>query len=61
MTTQPWHTEEDRQEALQTLKQQVEAADRTLHLPLTREMAHARSKLMLWAEMARGTLKEKDA
>jgi hypothetical protein len=26
--------------------------------PLTRETAHARSKLILWAEMTRGTLKE---
>ena len=58
MTTQHWRTDEDRRDALETLKQQAEAVDQILRLPATREMAHARSKLMLWREMAFGTLKE---
>ena len=58
MTTQPWRTEEDRRDALETLKQQAEAADQILPLPATREMAHARSKLLLWREMVLGTLKD---
>jgi hypothetical protein len=56
--TQYWRTEEDRHEALETLKHQLISADRTLRLPTTRETAHARSKLILWSELARGTLKE---
>jgi hypothetical protein len=58
MTTQHWRTDEDRRDALETLKQQAEAADQILRLPATHETTHARSKLMLWREMAIGTLKE---
>ena len=48
-----------RREAIQTLKGQLIAADRTLRLPPTgSETAHARSKLILWSKMVRGTLKE---
>ena len=33
--TQPFRTEDDRREALQTLKQHLTAADQTLRLPVT--------------------------
>jgi hypothetical protein len=59
MRTQLHRTEDDRREALQTLKGHLAAADRTLRLPLTgRNTAYGRSKLILWVEMTRGTLKE---
>jgi hypothetical protein len=58
MTTQTFRTDEDRQQALQTLKGHLTVADQTLRLPPTRETARARSKLTLWSELTRGTLKE---
>jgi hypothetical protein len=59
ITTQPWRTEQDRREALQTLKGHLTAADRTLRLPpSSSDTAGRPSKLILWSEMTRGTLKE---
>ena len=59
MTMQPWRTEDDRHQALQTLKNHLTAADRTLRLPPSgSDTASARSKLTLWAEMTRGNLKK---
>jgi hypothetical protein len=59
MRTQKHRTEEDRREALATLKNHLTAAERTLRLPPTgSDPAYARSKLMLWSEMTRLTLTE---
>ena len=58
VTTQPWRSEDDRREALKTLKGHIVAADKTLRLPSTLDTTQARSKLILWAELSRGTLKE---
>ncbi len=58
VTTQPWRTEDDRREALDILKGDIVAADKTLRLPSTPDTTQARSKLILWAELSRGTLKE---
>jgi hypothetical protein len=54
MTTQPWCTEQDRSDALQTLKGHLTESDRMLRLPPTSETARARSKLILWSERTRG-------
>jgi hypothetical protein len=57
-TCQPWHTEEDRREALNTLKARLREAERCLRLEPTSDTASARSKLILWVEMVKGTIEE---
>jgi hypothetical protein len=57
-TSQVWRTEEDRREALNTLKGHLREAERTLRLPETGDTASTRSKLILWVEMAKGTIEE---
>jgi hypothetical protein len=42
---------------LHALKAQLTEAERTLNLPATPDTAQARYRLILWSEMARGTLK----
>jgi hypothetical protein len=58
MLTQPWRTAEDRTEALTTLKDELTGTEQTLRLPSAEETPRARSQLMLWAEMVKGTLRE---
>jgi hypothetical protein len=60
-TRQPWRTEEDRREALNTLKGHLREAERCLSLPATSDTAHARSKLILWCEMTKGTIQERES
>jgi hypothetical protein len=57
-TSQTWRTEEDRREALDTLKGYLREAERTLNLPATGDTAAARSKLILWCELTRATVEE---
>jgi hypothetical protein len=60
-TSQTWRTEEDRREALNTLKGHLREAERTLRLPETGDTASARSKLILWCEMTKGTIQERES
>jgi hypothetical protein len=60
-TSQPWRTEEDRHEALNTLKGHLGEAARCLALPPTSDTASARSKLILWCEMTRATIEERES
>jgi hypothetical protein len=55
MTTQPWRTAEDRAQATARLTDQLAQADATLQQPPAAETPRARSQLMLWAEMVKGT------
>jgi hypothetical protein len=57
-TSQTWRTEEDRREALNTLKGHLREAERCLRLEPTSDTASARSKLTLWVEMVKGTIEE---
>jgi hypothetical protein len=58
INTQPWPTDEDRREALETLKQHLKSADQTLRLHTTPDTALGRSKLHLWTEIVRTDLKD---
>ena len=60
-TSQPWRTEEDRREALNTLKGPLREAKRCLNLPPTSDTNSARSKLILWCEMTKVTIKERES
>ena len=57
---QRWRGPADRQEALDTLKEKLSAAEATLRLPPAGQSATARSKLSLWAAMASAAVKEAD-
>jgi hypothetical protein len=57
-TSQYGRTEEDRREAINTLKRDLREAERTLSLPATSDTASARSKLILWCELTRATIEE---
>jgi hypothetical protein len=57
-TSQTWRTEEDRREALNTLKGQLREAERCLNLPPTSDTTSARLKLILWCELTQATIEE---
>jgi hypothetical protein len=60
-TSQQWRTPEDRREALNTLKGHLREAERCLNLPPTSDTNSARSKLILWVEMTKGTIQERES
>jgi hypothetical protein len=60
MKKKPWLTTEDRRATVQAVKAQLAEAERTLRLPATPDTAHARCQLILWTEMANGTLKSSE-
>ena len=57
MRKKPWLTTDDRRATVQSVKAQVAAAERTLQFPATSDTAYGRQKLILWTELAHGTLK----
>jgi hypothetical protein len=60
-TSQTWRTEEDRREALNTLKGHLREAERCLSLPETSDTNSARSKLIVWCELTKGTIQERES
>ena len=56
--TQPGRTADDRAEALATIQCQLREAEQTLRLPIPPGGDQDHRQLILWAEMAKGTLKE---
>jgi hypothetical protein len=57
MRKKPWLTTAERREVVESTKAQLAAAEATLRLPATPDTAYARRQLILWAEMASGTLR----
>jgi hypothetical protein len=58
-TSQYGRTKEDRREAINTLKRDLREAERCLTQEPTSDTASARSKLILWCEMAKATVEER--
>jgi hypothetical protein len=56
-TQRPWNSAEDRREMVRALRRDVAEAEGTLrHSQVTPTAFHAYRRLVLWTEMARGTL-----
>jgi hypothetical protein len=51
-----WTSADERRAMVASLQAQLAEAERTLSLPATPDTSHARGQLIVWAEMAKGTL-----
>jgi hypothetical protein len=57
MKSKPWLSAEDRRVVVEDLRPRIRTAEATLNLPARPDEASGRQKLILWHEMAVGTLK----
>jgi hypothetical protein len=57
MKKKSWMSAEDRRAVVEDLRSRIRTAEATLNLPLRPDEASGRSKLILWHEIAVGTLK----
>jgi hypothetical protein len=53
----PWLSAEDRRAVVEDIRQRIRSAEATLNLPTRPDEASGRQKLILWHEMAVGTLR----
>jgi hypothetical protein len=53
----PWLSAEDKRAVVEDVRRRIRTAESTLNLPVRPDEAYARQKLILWAEVATGTLK----
>ena len=57
MKKKPWMSAEDRRAVVEDIRSRIHTAEATLNLPTRAAEAYGRQKLILWTEMANGTLK----
>jgi hypothetical protein len=53
----PWLSAEDKRAVVEDVRHRIRTAEFTLNLPARADEASGRQKLILWAEVATGTLK----